>query len=136
VQHTPGSRISPKFIPPPTWICILFVYTRLGVGPMGIHSKIIPGDDRVAPYGSPAIKWRDRGNFLPSHISPGIPLASSCNFIPSILSGRMPTHGKSLPWLPPLSDTHPVVIFCPYFLFSLYNHYFIGRFKNHVHKIF
>ena len=56
---------------PPTWICTLFIYTGLGVGPVGIHSEIVPGGDRGAPYGSPAIKWHDHGNFPPSHISPG-----------------------------------------------------------------
>ena len=69
---------------------------------------------------------------------PWHPLASSRDSIPSILSGRMLARGKFFPRLSPLPGDHPGVlplVFHSYVLFTLYNHYFIGRFEKRVKKI-
>ena len=56
---------------------------------------------------------------------------------PVITPRQLPLPEWSREYSTPLPDTHPVappVIFHPYILFSLYNHYFIGRFEKHVNK--
>jgi hypothetical protein len=91
-----------------------------------------PTDQAIPPVDQGVLGGSNRGksHFPSSRGTPGLaPGTPSHQIIPE----GCPGVGNTFPLRHPLSDTHPGVppiIFRPYVLFSLYNHYFIGRFEK------
>jgi hypothetical protein len=95
-----------------------------------------PTDQTIPPVDQGVLGGSNRGksHFLSSRGTPGLALGTLSH---QIIPEGCPGVGNTFPSHHPLSDTHPGVppiIFRPYVLFSLYNHYFIGPFEKCDHK--